>query len=372
MKIGRNAPCPCNSGKKYKKCCLRKSEEQRLAEALMEASAAARKKGHIKQCLHPKKDECSETIIKAHAIQNNKILNRISENGCLITLDGISNLMFQAAQSKGRKTTTIFTGFCSHHDKVLFQEIEDREFTATPKQIFLLTYRTMAWHYHKKQEDALQNQLLRQLMTDKGFPPRFSEENSLLLEGISLGLSDNETKKNIFDKALLSCNYEIVDSLIWEIPYEVQIAVSMQYEPSFDLKGKRIGNYEDHSQYLRSIYLNIFPSDGKSFCVWSWLSADKDMANFARQFMDLETKDRESFLNNNLPAWTDSIVISPILWRKWGDPIQQGLIAHANFGTLYHMYEIEDGGHPYQYAETPWNLFDPKSIDDKGNTRRVL
>ena len=25
MKIGRNKPCPCGSGKKYKKCCLDKS-----------------------------------------------------------------------------------------------------------------------------------------------------------------------------------------------------------------------------------------------------------------------------------------------------------------------------------------------------------
>ena len=25
MKIGRNEPCPCGSGKKYKKCCLNKS-----------------------------------------------------------------------------------------------------------------------------------------------------------------------------------------------------------------------------------------------------------------------------------------------------------------------------------------------------------
>jgi uncharacterized protein YecA (UPF0149 family) len=24
-KIGRNAPCPCGSGKKYKKCCLDKN-----------------------------------------------------------------------------------------------------------------------------------------------------------------------------------------------------------------------------------------------------------------------------------------------------------------------------------------------------------
>lgn len=31
MKIGRNEPCPCNSGKKYKKCCMRKTEEQKMA-----------------------------------------------------------------------------------------------------------------------------------------------------------------------------------------------------------------------------------------------------------------------------------------------------------------------------------------------------
>jgi len=27
MKIGRNAPCPCGSGKKYKKCCLAKDQQ---------------------------------------------------------------------------------------------------------------------------------------------------------------------------------------------------------------------------------------------------------------------------------------------------------------------------------------------------------
>ena len=32
-KIGRNDPCPCGSGKKYKKCCLRKDEEARARAA---------------------------------------------------------------------------------------------------------------------------------------------------------------------------------------------------------------------------------------------------------------------------------------------------------------------------------------------------
>ena len=26
-KVGRNDPCPCGSGKKYKNCCLRKDEQ---------------------------------------------------------------------------------------------------------------------------------------------------------------------------------------------------------------------------------------------------------------------------------------------------------------------------------------------------------
>jgi len=29
-KISRNAPCPCGSGKKYKKCCLQKDEAQSI------------------------------------------------------------------------------------------------------------------------------------------------------------------------------------------------------------------------------------------------------------------------------------------------------------------------------------------------------
>ena len=30
--VARNAPCPCGSGQKYKKCCLRRDEERRLAQ----------------------------------------------------------------------------------------------------------------------------------------------------------------------------------------------------------------------------------------------------------------------------------------------------------------------------------------------------
>ena len=34
MKIGRNDPCPCGSGLKYKKCCLGKEKEERKFQEL--------------------------------------------------------------------------------------------------------------------------------------------------------------------------------------------------------------------------------------------------------------------------------------------------------------------------------------------------
>jgi len=38
-KIGRNDPCPCGSGKKYKKCCLPKDEALVAAKAAQQPSA---------------------------------------------------------------------------------------------------------------------------------------------------------------------------------------------------------------------------------------------------------------------------------------------------------------------------------------------
>lgn len=31
--LGRNDPCPCGSGKKYKKCCMGKMEQKRIPKS---------------------------------------------------------------------------------------------------------------------------------------------------------------------------------------------------------------------------------------------------------------------------------------------------------------------------------------------------
>lgn len=367
MKISRNDPCPCGSGLKYKKCCYFKTEEQKYFDAVVKSSQNLKNDARIKRCLHPNQNECSGKIIKAHAIQNNRILKKISENGDVITMDGISNLMFQSSQDKGRKIATTFTGFCSYHDKKLFQEIEDKDFSKSQKQIFLFTYRTMAWHYHKKQEQTNAFNIQFERMRNSGYDMSRSEDLMDYKKGLLLGMKDNIKEKAIFDKALIEENFDIVCSYIWEIPYEISFTVSMMLELEFDINGNKINDLIENEE-VKSLYLNIFPANGKSFCVWSWLNINDDVyKGFSQQFSLLSFKDKANYLNNKLPCWTDAVVISPKLWKMWDKEIQEAFISHANFDSLYASFEREDGGHPYQHMDTPWDLFEDMAVKEDIN-----
>lgn len=132
----------------------------------------------------------------------------------------------------------------------------------------------------------------------------------------------------------------------------------MMHELEHDIYGQRINNLETDIN-LRKLYLNIFPADSKSFCVWSWLKEnDDDYVEFSKQFMELDVVDRENYFNNELPRWTDSIIISPRFWNKWGNGIQEALITHANFDILFRAMEEETSDYKYIYMDTPWNLFE--------------
>lgn len=214
--------------------------------------------------------------------------------------------------------STTFTGFCSYHDKTLFQELEDKDFVATEKQIFLLSYRTMAWHYHKKEEQTSATCIQIEKMYNQGYDLTKSEDFVDYLSMVKLGLEDNNREKQIFDDALFKEEYDIVNSYILELPYEIPFAVSMMNNLEYDLCENTINDLLN-DDFSKNIYLNIFPANGKSFCIWSWLKTnDFAYGNFIKQFAELDIEDKKNYFNNQLPRWTDSIVLSPTLWNKWG------------------------------------------------------
>lgn len=283
-------------------------------------------------------------------------------DGCIITLDGKSNLIFQGSQKKGRKIATTFTGFCSHHDKVLFQEIEDKIFNCLQKQVFLLTYRTMSWHYHKKQEQINAHGIFYENMLNHGYNISSSPHFKDVVKGFAMAEQDNILEKQAFDNFLMNNAYEQLSFCVWEIPYEISIALSMMYGLEYDIRGGKLNDYF-RDKKVKNIYLNIFSSDSKSYCIWSWLKSNDDFyIDFSKQFMELSIEDRENYLNNQLPRWTDSIVISPRLWNKWGNDIQEALITHANFDFLYRFMKEENSMFGYKYEDTPWNFFEDINV----------
>ena len=73
-----------------------------------------------------------------------------------------------------------------------------------------------------------------------------------------VGRLENERRLSLFNECLIKENYGELSSYIWEIPYELQIAVCAMLEIEYDIDGERINDLMS-SEPLKSVYLNIFP-----------------------------------------------------------------------------------------------------------------
>lgn len=309
----------------------------------------------IKRCLYPEDNKCNGKIKRAHAIQNNKILVNISDNGELIALNGKSNIFFQNSEKQGRKIASTFWGFCDYHDTVVFEPIENHNYDKSLFQTFLFTYRTFSWHYYLKETQMNKNNFIQ----EKG---KVDITNNEFFIGTQLGINDNIKIKEKFDNAILNKNYNIINYYVWEIPFKVEFSCCSMVQLYNDLLGNSINNYKDIENIdkpLKNLFVNIFPENEKSYCIFSWLSEDIEYQEFAKQFSSLTMKNKINYLNNMLPKETDKIFINPKLWKKWGETIQQSFIEWANISMFFNaMYEEKAMYKKWKYAYTPWNLFD--------------
>lgn len=113
-------------------------------------------------------------------------------------------------------------------------------------------------------------------MVNHGYDISKSKKFSNLLKGFSLAERDNDREKEQFDKYLLGNTYDKLSFCIWEISYEISFAVSMMYGLEHGINGSKLNDYI-REDTIRNIYLNIFPSKSKSYCIWSWLKANDDI-----------------------------------------------------------------------------------------------
>lgn len=353
-KIGRNDPCPCGSGKKYKKCCLGKQDNPFYSDIrnLPEIYKAARKSARFKECVHPDKEHCSEKIIGSHSIQNNKILSKISDNGLLYMPCPKSDLSFSLQKTYGRKEATVFTGFCGYHDKTTFQPIEDYDFTATKEQIFLHVYRAFALEYHKKQEAVKMSQIM---FANK---PSIINSDEYAIEGktgFDMAVSDYEEEKQLFDAALLEKRYDTLTSIIWEFDGFSNFAATSGEAPMCDFLGKQIQNLLNPHVPARHIYYSVFPESNKTFVIIAWLKEyDALFSSIYEKLSSLTESEKKNYMNNTIPMTAENVVIKPSSWENMPEEQKE------EFGMLFFgMADIMAlDGKPYdRFIKPSFDLF---------------
>lgn len=357
LKIGRNDPCPCKSGKKFKKCHgLMEDKSIPIDSNIPVQSIIERrvKAGHIKQCIHPDKSKCSGNIIKAHSIQNNKILNKIGRNGdvYMVKAGGATRKLQPSPKFKliGRKVATTFTGFCGIHDKQLFQPIEDSDYVGTEQQNFLFAYRVFSFEYHKKMESE---NIAKKALDDK--PSLVKNQKYLdLLEGYELGIRDNNHHKVLFDQALLAQDYGVVETVSFELEGAAKLAVSSGFYLEYDIKGKRVNQLADPKKEMKLLMMNVFPQNEKTIVLFSWLKeVSNTYSEFRDQLLNLNLEEKIQLLNNLIPAYCENVAYNPEFIDTWNE-IEKNNYLQVFKESLYNPYEKSKRD---LLGKTPYNLF---------------
>ncbi|MBT3865820.1 hypothetical protein HOF78_01810 [Candidatus Woesearchaeota archaeon] len=286
---------------RQKKVISRKIEFSKLSTKL-------KRKSDTRECLHPNKDECDKKIIKAHSIQNNKILNKISEDGDIIQINNCG------AELVGRGKATTFKGFCSKHDSALFLPIEQIDFEPkNEEQCFLYAYRSIAKEIMAKKSVISE---MKEFIKIKG--NNYPSINNLIM-GNEVGLNDLGKIKEKLDHCLINSKFGGIKTKLVILDRDYSVAVSSCFYPVYDFKGKMINNLEDYKSIPQPMIFTIFPQNGKTYILLSYLSNDSKMEEFTKQMSEFSDAEVNTVVNNLIVLYCENFVLSPKKWSAMSE-----------------------------------------------------
>lgn len=305
-----------------------------------------RKNTRIKECIFPNHTECKGKISDDHSIQNSKILKKLSEDGHVFMLEPKGDL----SQEYGHNEASIFNGFCQYHDQIVFNPIDDGTFYGNTLQRFLYTYRAFAFSYMRRREAIL---MMNNLINDE----RCIDKDIALQykESLKLAVRNFNEEKIIFDKALLNHDYNVLTCFLWDFPFEINFATNGVETMPLDFDGNVIQDIDDPVNPSGNIYISVFPWEGKSYSIISWLTIyNKRFKTIFKSLRSLTLTQKINFLNNTIPIATENTAFKISSWNK--------LAADKNklqdFMFLFHR-----GAEYFEKEGIVWDRFQPRSYD---------
>ncbi len=333
FKIYDNELCPCDSGKPYINCCKnRKDKTIKASKKPLEIQVMEQfRKSQFKCCLYPDKSNCVKHIKEAHALQNNKIISQLAEEGHVYILNTKKSPIVIPIENEepeiiipmdrvGIKHATTATCFCDIHDDEAFALIEKGAPDFDPNNKghkFIYAYKSFIFEYYKK------------LVEQKVFIDNVKQYPSLLkikefvryYRAISMTLQEMDNIKDFFDKRILNKDYTGLETCILEIPESINFANYACLALDFDINGNKI-KYT-HKGFISRLFVTVFPEKTKSYVIMSCLKEDYSVyKKLFYQLQNINLNKIKYYLDLVLPLYSENIVISPRLWEKWDDEQQ--------------------------------------------------
>lgn len=335
-KIGRNDPCWCGSGMKYKKCHLNRQESKPVS--IYEVDKILRKEHTKKYCCVPVslKCFCSGDIIKAHTITRATSLKKIAKDdhvyGFKVSIEKLcKNNGILYPEKIGIRQASTFTGFCKKHDDELFVDIEKKPFTFTKRECFLHAYRALIREYFTK----------RAVVNTAGFRSQFDSGRKLeeqiafqkINKGFSVGseagLKDIKSQKEDFETILATKSYENVNAIVLRFQKYPSVLASGGKSPVYCFDGgKRLQDLADLSITPCAIYYNAFCSEDNGYFVFTWLKhSDNVCRPFVESLKRIERKELSNAIIRFLFSSCENIYMAPIWWEALNDYKRNTLIS---------------------------------------------
>lgn len=337
FRIADKELCPCNSGKQYKDCCKIKAAKtfHNNNEAL-HFTGQLMKKSKSCFCLYEGCTQKGKNIIKAHALQENRILKKLAVNGNVKMQDFTQDPTileikpgkpepFYFLTDVSIKTATTATCFCKTHDDALFAKIEKSQYdlqTLDDEQLFLFAYKTFSFELYTEMTAQKFNRLMFSNVPQTAKNPlvvwQYRTQNEKL--------QDLQYYKNFFNSSIEKRDFSGLETIVLEIPFQIQFSNYMAVSPPFDIKGNKLKAMDRKNKRLKFVFFTLFPVDNKSYILVSALK--EDMKYFSSYFEQLKSSPLpliQYYLNVFIPLYSQNLILSPQLWDKWDEKAQFGV-----------------------------------------------
>ena len=314
-KLGRNDPCHCGSGVKYKKCCLDKTASTNLNA--WEFDSAFTKAKLDGKCLFVEPSTllaCGKPCIKSHTISK-KFLKRISKDGNFYNfINTVQDLKKSGGELKeklvGINKASTLSLFCDTHDSKIFAPIEQRELIPNSEQCFLLTYRTICMEYTKKIASVKHfENLLSQI------PPTIQNWAQYHIMGSQVAIRDILEDKEKLELIYKEKNFNTLKSYVINIDKIPGFSCVGAHFPQYDFSGnhlQNLGNLDKKSNYLT---YSLLPLEKSGVFILTWDDfPDNPVQKFIKSFSQLNAAETPGAIAKYLFSTCENMYINPIWW----------------------------------------------------------